>query len=115
MYIYIFFSVHELLFNSIAKELIKHYGIEKFSGFVWGNDQRYYLENQDIVYKHLNVFTRDILPQIKSPTPDIDYLERCESEYGISLNRMIFAERHLLKGKDFYKVLRLVETTFRLV
>lgn len=115
MKVYIFFSVYEPLFHAIARELRDQYGVEEFSGFVWGEDQHCYLEKSDIRYRPLQVFTRDILLEARKCKPDLDYLYQCEKQYGVSLNRMIFSERHLLRGRGFEEVLRLVEVTFRLV
>jgi hypothetical protein len=116
VHVHIFFSVHEPLFHPIAKELKSHYGVESFSSFVWGENQRAFLEKENgVVYRPLLVFTRDVLPELERAAPDLAYLEQCETDYGIPLNRMIFAERHLLQGRDFNQVLRMVELTFRLV
>jgi hypothetical protein len=64
MHLHIFFSVHQPLFHVLAQELRNHYGVRSFSGFVWGENQRRFLEKQNTIkYRPLQVFTRDILPQ----------------------------------------------------
>jgi len=110
---YIFFSVHEPLFHAIAKELKNRYGIKKFSGFVWGKDQKRFLEKQDVIYEPLYVFSRDILPKIKIGKPDFVYLKECEEKYEISIYRMVYSERHLLKKMNFQEIMKLVEILFR--
>jgi hypothetical protein len=112
MHAFIFFSVYERLFDPIARELMRRYGVERFSGFCWGRDQQAFLEQSEIKYEPLHVFSRDILPHVPA-APDLDYLTRCESRYATPINRIISAERHLLKGRTQDQVLALVETIFR--
>ena len=48
----------------------------------------------------LIVFSRDVLPLADDGTPpDIAWLEKREAELGVSIQRMLSAERHLLKGR----------------
>jgi len=116
MHAHVFFSVHERVFHLMMRHLRDHYGVRKFSGMVWGRDQEEFLSKQDIVYEPLQVFTRDVLDQIsEDDTPDLNYLRECEETYGVSLHRMMWAERHLLAGRTYDEILVLFERVFRLV
>src|SRR5262245_53273904 len=94
---YIFFSVHEQLFDRVAQGLAAANGVTRFSGFVWGRDQQHFLEVSSIRYDPLIVFTRDVLPASAKDDLDMQYLARCEENYGVSIQRMIAAERHLTR------------------
>lgn len=109
---FIFFSVHETLFDPVARDFQERYGVTSFSGFCWGVDQQRFLETSAIRYEPLFVFSRDILPRVP-PLPDLAYLERCETKYGVPINIVISAERHLIKGRTQDQVLAIVETLFR--
>ena len=111
MHAFIFFSVYERLFDPLARELRARYGVERFSGFCWGRDQQAFLEQSEIRYDPLCVFSRDVLPKVP-PAPDLAYLASCEERYGTPINRIISAERHLLKGRTQDEVLALIETIF---
>jgi len=116
MHAHVFFSVHERVFHPMMRHLRDHYGVRKFSGMVWGRDQQEFLSKQDIAYEPLHVFTRDILEQISATeTPNLSYLRDCEERYGVSLHRMMWAERHLLAGRTYDQILVLIERVFRLV
>jgi hypothetical protein len=114
MHVHFFCSVHERLFDGIAANLRDLYGVERFSAFVWGADQQQILAERGIAYEPLVVFSRDILPRA-STTPDLAYLEAVEAKYGVPINTVIFAERHLLSGRSFDEILGLVEVTFRVI
>jgi len=110
---YIFFSVHEELFHEVARGLGAS-GVETHSGFVWGEQQARALQNRGVTYDPLVVFTRDVLPLCDDGQPaDVGWLQRREQELGISIQRMLTAERHLLKGRTFEQILRLAEVILR--
>lgn len=109
---YIFFSVHEPLFHRMAEEL-RAYGVDQFSGFVWGRAQEAALTNRGIAYDPLLVFTRDFLPKFKDRAADVEWLARRERELGVSIQRMLFAERHLLAGRSYDEILRMAEVALR--
>ncbi len=110
---YIFFSVHEELFHRIAEGLAP-YGVTSFGGFVWGRNQVRSIENRGVEYDPLLVFTRDMLPQIEEgPPPDLAWLERRETELGVSIQRMLASERHLLAGRSFDEIMRMAEVALR--
>lgn len=106
---YVFFSVHERLFHPVAQGLREH-GIEQLAGFVWSKHQAQYLA--DGGYDPLVVFTRDLLPKCDEP-PDVAWLERREAELGVSFQRVIASERHLLAGRTHEQILRLLEVALR--
>jgi hypothetical protein len=112
MHAFIFFSVYERLFDPVARELVQRYGVTRVSGFCWGRDQKAFLDQSDITYSPLSVFSEDVLPRVPS-APDIDYLARCEARYQMPINRIISAERHLLEGRTQDEVLALIEAIFR--
>jgi len=110
---YIFFSVHEELFWRVA-ELLRSRGVDSFSGFVWGDQQRKAIAGHGIDYNPLIVFTRDLLPAYNDgKRPDLDWIRRREQELGISIQRMIASERHLLKGRSFDQIMRMAEVALR--
>lgn len=112
---YCFFSVYERLFREVADQL-RDFGVRDFSGFVWGQQQQLAVANRGIEYQPLLVFTRDLLPQITDGrAPDIGWLERREQELGISLQRMLSAERHLLAGRSHEQILRMAEVALRTI
>jgi hypothetical protein len=110
---YIFFSVYEALFHPVALGL-RERGVTEFSGFTWGKQQLGDIEGKGIDYNPLIVFSRDILPQANDGSPpDIAWLEQREAELGVSIQRMLSAERHLLKGRTHEQILRLAEVVLR--
>ena len=116
MRFYIFFSVHERLFHPLMQEMRDRYGATEFGGFVWGEDQASFLRSTDITFEPLHVFSRDVLPRLKSAPPaDMEYLRERERRYGVPIHRMIWSERHLLKGRSYAEALQLTEALFRLV
>jgi hypothetical protein len=114
--LYTFFSVHEQVFHRVIQRLEGHYGLTRFAGFVWGEDQRRYLSQGTVPYDPLHVFTRDVLPDgDDGQQPDVDYLLSCERRYDVPILRMIFSERHLLESRSYEEVLRMTEVLFRFV
>ena len=109
---YIFFSVHEELFHPMALKL-RERGVTSFSGWTWGRAQAAKLENRGIDYDPLVVFTRDIQPTYGDVPPDLDWLDRRERELGVSIQRMLSAERHLLAGRTFAQIMRMAEVALR--
>ncbi len=109
---YIFFSVHEQLFHRMAERL-RERGVDSFSGFAWGKAQAADLENLGITYDPLVVFTRDLLPTYDDAPPDLAWLAKRERELGISIQRMLSAERHLLAGRTFEQIMRVAEVALR--
>ena len=113
--IYTFFSVHERLFLPVHRLLRDRYGVGAFAGTVWGHDQASFLEQSEIDYDPLVVFTRDVLGPSAGTVPDIDFLRDREERYGVPIHRMIWSERHLLQGRCYEEVLALTERVFRVV
>ncbi len=112
---YCFFSVYESLFHPIALGL-RERGVTHFSGFTWGKVQQADIEGHGIDYDPLIVFSRDILPLADDGTPpDIAWLEKREAELGVSIQRMLSAERHLLKDRTHDQILRLAEVVLRTI
>jgi hypothetical protein len=110
---YIFFSIHEELFHRMAERL-RGRGVDRFSGFVWGQSQAALIERRGIDYDPLVIFTRDLLPHVDDGTPpDLDWLERRERELGVSIVRMLTSERHLLRGRTFTQIQRMAEVALR--
>jgi hypothetical protein len=109
---YIFFSVHEELFRRMAARLAER-GVTGFSGFAWGEQQRRALQGHGVDYDLL-VFTRDMLPSINDGKPaDLAWIRKRERELGISIQRMLSAERHLLAGRTHGQIMRIVEVALR--
>jgi hypothetical protein len=112
---YIFFSVHEQLFRRMA-ELLRTRGVHAFSGFVWGEHQVKALAGHGIDYDPLVVFTRDVLPACNDGAPpDLAWIRRREHELGISIQRMLTADRHLLDGRTHDEIMRMVEVSLRAI
>lgn len=110
---YIFFSVHEELFHRMAVEL-RPLGMNSFSGFVWGTQIRDAIVGKGITYDPLVVFSRDLLPKANDGAkPDLEWLAKRERELGVSIQRMLTAERHLLAGRSFDQIMRLAEVALR--
>ncbi len=103
---YIFFSVHERMFDAVARGLTEAGTVDGFSGFLWGVDQLPLIDRT--AYEPLIVFSRDVYPQLEGK-PDVGALRAKERQYGISFNRLIYSERHMLEGRDFDERLRLLE------
>jgi hypothetical protein len=89
-------------------------GVSSFSGFVWGEQQRDAIAGHGIDYDPLIVFTRDLLPAYNDGRPpDLAFIRRREQELGISVQRMLSAERHLLKERSYEQIMRMVEVSLR--
>jgi hypothetical protein len=110
---FIFHSVYEELFHRMALKL-RDYGVEQFSGFVWGKSQEKVLKNRGIDYSPLVVFTRDLLPKYDDGKPaDLDWLLQRERDLGVSIQRMLAAERHLIAGRSQDQLMRMAEVGLR--
>ena len=110
---YIFFSVHEELFRRIANGLVQ-YGVDKFSGFVWGRNQERVIAGHGVTFDQLLIFSRDLLPQCNDgKAADLEWLARRERELGISISRMLASERHLLAGRSHGEIMRMAEVALR--
>lgn len=113
MKLHIFFSVHERLFGPVAEILRREHGLAAVSGFVWGEDQRRYLDEQGIRVDPLTVFSRDLYAAVDDQPADLAYLAAWEARAGIPLQHMVFSDRHLHDRLPYDRVLRLAELTFR--
>lgn len=110
---YIFFSVHEELFRRMAERL-RTRGVTSFSGFVWGEQQKKAIAGHGVEYDPLLVYTRDLAPAADDGAPaDIEWIRKREHELGISLQRMLTSDRHLLKGRTHAQIMRLAEVSLR--
>jgi hypothetical protein len=110
---FIFFSVHEALFHPIAQILCER-GVTAWSGFVWGLQQVKAITTPGITYDPLVVFSRDLLPLCNDgKAPDLEWLGRREKDIGMSIQRMLAAERHLLAGRNFDEIMRMAEVALR--
>jgi len=110
---YIFWSVHEDLFHRVALHL-RDRGVSAFTGFAWGINQERAVVGRGVDYESMLVFTRDILPKANDgEAPDLEWLVRRERELGVSIQRMLNAERHLLEGRSFEEIMRLAEVALR--
>lgn len=113
--VYTFFSVHERLFLPVHRVLRDRYAVDAFAGTVWGQDQAAFLEQSEIRYDPMVIFTRDVLEQAADAEPDVEFLQDRERRYGVPIHRMIWSERHLLNGRSYEQVLSLTERMFRVV
>ena len=109
---YIFFSVHEELFRRLAERL--HDRVQTWGGFVWGRQQAKAISGHGVTFDPMVIFSRDLLPQCNDGrTADLTWLAKRERELGVSFQRMIHAERHLLAGRSFDEILRMAEVATR--
>jgi hypothetical protein len=110
---YIFFSVHEALFHPVA-QILSARGVRDWCGFVWSREQQKRITGQGLTYDPLLVFTKDLLPHCNDgKPPDLAWLAQRERELGISLQRMLASERHLLAGRTFEQIMRVAEVALR--
>ncbi len=110
---FIFFSIHEELFHRVA-EALRGRGVDSFGGFVWGTQQATSISGRGIDYDPLVVFTRDLLPACDDGrAPDLEWLEQRERELGMSIQRMLTSERHLLVGRSYERIMRMAEVALR--
>jgi len=110
---YIFFSVHEELFHRVAERL-RSYGVTEFSGFAWSPYQARKISGRGVTYEPVVAFTRDLLPACNDgASADVAWLQQRERELGVSLQRMLASERHLLKGRTFGQIMRMAEVALR--
>lgn len=114
---YCFFSVHVELFDRVARDLAASGHAESISGFAWGKHVLRTIESSDVPYDRANIttFTTDILPRLEHGEVDHAFLARRERELGLSLRRAIAAERHLLQGRTYEEVLRLVQVGLEVI
>lgn len=110
---FIFFSVYEELFHRVATQLTER-GVTQWSGFVWSTRQEQQIRGRGLEYDPLVVFTRDFLPSVDDgKAPDLEFLARRERELGVSIERMLAAERHMLQGRNFEQIGRMAEVALR--
>ncbi len=111
---YVFFSVHEALFHEIARDLTSR-SVTEFTGFCWSKQQEKTLVGRGVDYRDLVVFTRELLPQYGEGSPDLEWLAKRERELGVSIQRMIESERHLVDGRSFEQIMRMAEVALRTI
>jgi hypothetical protein len=109
---YIFFSVYEQLFHPLVEQLLPR-GIDEVTGFLWSTEQERTIHDGRVPYRDLTVFTRDLLPKYGAEPPDLGWLARRERELGVSIQRMLEAERHLRAGRSYEQIMRLAEVGLR--
>ncbi|MCZ7684804.1 MAG: hypothetical protein M5U28_40925 [Sandaracinaceae bacterium] len=80
---FVFFSVHEPMFDGIVRRLFTRRVLGSAGGFVWGLQQAEVVERAGRLYEPLIIFSRDVLP-LAEGAPDIGYLQSCERRYGFS-------------------------------
>lgn len=116
MKLYFQFSVHEPLFQEVAKRLRDDHGIKSLGGFVWGQDQADFLRRSGFDWWRLDVFT-DWLSELPGWRLDVDYLAAAEKRYGFptfaTFARMVFADRHLLKRYSHDQIWMILEISLR--
>jgi len=112
MKVYFYFSVYEELFARVAGTLRDEFGFATFGGFVWGHDQRAFLEATNVHWARIDVFT-DWLARLRNWKVDYAYLEKAEVKYGVpNLNLIVYSDRFLAKG-SYERVLSILEICLR--
>lgn len=97
----------------MAEQLVKR-GVQRFSGFAWSEQQHRTISGHGIEYDPLLVYTRDLLPKCDDgQAPDVGWIRQRECELGISVQRMLAADRHLLHGRTQDQILRMAEVSLR--
>jgi len=100
------------MFDAVAERLVAAGVAGQLAGFLWGVDQLPLVKPER--YDPLLVFSKDVYPKLRGEA-DVDRLRAKEREYGISFNRLLYADRHLLEGRSFEERLRLLEVLFSTV
>jgi len=100
------------MFDGVAKRLVDAGVVSSFSGFLWGTDQLPSISPER--YESLLLFSRDVRPKLDAE-PNLEVLREKEQTYDISLNRLLYSDRHLLEGRTFEGRLRLLEVLFRTI
>ena len=113
MHIFVFFTHDPVIFNHLIVDLAKRHGIETCDCFVWGQRQFKFLSDvNEVKYENITMYSENIRSKMSDGFDSV-YLEFCEVEYEISINRIIYAERLFFEGKSYEQILSLVELTFR--
>jgi hypothetical protein len=95
-------------------EQLRSRGVDRWSGFVWSKHQEAKIIGRGVPYESLVVFTRDLFPAIdEGPPPDLEWLAKRERELGVSIQRMLSAERHMLAGRSYEQIARMAEVALR--
>jgi hypothetical protein len=113
MRLHINFSVVLPVYARVALDLQRRYGVEGFSGFVYGRDSLRDLERIPFPLDGVRTLT-DALRARGDRDPDMDYLRACERRYGPNLYLMIAGCR-FVSGFPHRRALQVLETGFRLI
>ncbi|MGE0444233.1 MAG: hypothetical protein AB7P99_03330 [Vicinamibacterales bacterium] len=113
MRLHINFSVVLPVYARVALDLQRRYGIEGFSGFVYGRDSLHDLEAIGFPLEGVRTLT-DALRARGDRDPDMAYLRECERRYGPNLYLMIAGCR-FVSGFPHRRALQVLETGFRLI
>ena len=90
-----------LLHYSIAHYMQKKYDAEYYAVFDISNKPKKFFQNQELVNLKKSWFYHDeIHPNEK---PDLDYLSKFETKYGINLWQLAINERTFYRFNEFYK------------
>ncbi|MAQ18399.1 MAG: hypothetical protein CMN30_26820 [Sandaracinus sp.] len=117
MHAYCFFSVHISLFDAVARHLASDGYLSSLGGFSWGRSDAPTLRDSDVPYdpSSIIVFSEEVLARAAREPADLEWLTRREGQLGLSFRRAIAAERHLVHGRSYDDVLRLLQAGLRTI
>ena len=119
MKVYFLFGIPlEDVYQKMAEDLSRRYGISKFCGMVWGKDRLRYLNHLNqgkINWSQIEVISKHTRKEALTSGPDFGYLKNREQEYGIpNLTTIVYSDRWF-NSLAYKKVTKLLEIFLRLV
>jgi hypothetical protein len=108
-------SVLYPLFGRVVRELARSYGVVESTVLFYGHDGVIDLAEVGSPAPERVLFLTDAIARWGAGAPDMDYIRRCEQEYGFPHLHLIITGDRFLSKMPHERALKLVEVGFRLV
>src|SRR5437773_2159899 len=115
MRLHVNFSVMTPLFAPLVLELQRRYGVDSYSGFVYGRDDLREAAQFGIDTANVETFSKFLGEFGADKPPDLEYLDRKEREFGEPNLSLIIAADRTVSGFEFARARRIVEAGCRLI
>jgi hypothetical protein len=109
------FNVMIPLFAPVMRDLQERYGLQSYSGFVYGRDGRADMKECGLETSGVRVFSEFLEQFGEREAADMDYLRQKEREYGTPTLYTLIASCRFLSTFEHGRALRLLEAGFRLI
>jgi hypothetical protein len=109
------FNVMVPLFAPVVRELQRHFGLEYYSGFVYGRDGRADVAECGLDPASVTVLSEFLEQFDDRKPPDLEFLRSKERDYGTPSLYTLVASCRFLSTFEHRRALRILEGGFRLI